>query len=72
MFWREHGPPHFHATSGGFEVAVDIEIDEIHGEFPPRAARLVLEWRDLHKRELVENWQLAREGKPVKAIAPLE
>jgi hypothetical protein len=34
--------------------------------------RLVLEWASLHKQELLENWQLARQGQPLKRIAPLE
>jgi len=72
MFWREHEPPHFHAAYGEYEVAIEIETGEIHGEFPARAARFVLEWRDLHKRELLENWQLARMGRHLERIAPLE
>jgi uncharacterized protein DUF4160 len=51
---------------------VEIETNKIHGEFPMRAARMVLEWRDLHKRELLENWRLAREGHALELIAPLE
>jgi hypothetical protein len=72
MYWREHGPPHFHAAYGGYEVGVDIETGEINGHFSPSASRLVLEWRHLHKRELLENWIRARERKPLEPIAPLE
>jgi hypothetical protein len=32
----------------------------------------VLEWMDLHTAELLENWQLAKQGQPLKRIAPLE
>ena len=46
--------------------------EAVHGELPPRALRLVLEWREIHKVELLENWELAREGRPLKRIAPLE
>jgi len=31
-----------------------------------------LEWYDLHKEELLEDWQLAAERKALKKIAPLE
>jgi hypothetical protein len=44
----------------------------INGRFPKRALRLVLEWLELHKDELLENWQLAEEKKPLNKIAPLE
>ena len=36
------------------------------------ATRLVREWIDIRLNELVEDWELARAGKEVKKIAPLE
>ena len=72
MFYREHGVPHFHAVYGEHEISVEIETAAIHGNFPARALKLVLEWANLHKAELLENWQLARQGQPLKRIAPLE
>ena len=44
----------------------------IAGRFPPRAERLVLEWHALHKNELVEDWRLAGQRKPLNKIEPLE
>lgn len=72
MFYREHGVPHFHAVYGAHEISVEVETGRIHGQFPPRALKLVIEWRDLHKAELLENWALAKDGQPLKSIAPLE
>ena len=72
MFYREHGVPHFHAVYGGHEISVEVETGRIHGQFPPRALKLVVEWRDLHKAELLENWALAKAGQSLKPIAPLE
>jgi hypothetical protein len=72
MFYSEHGVAHFHAVYGEHEVSIEIESGTVHGEFPRRALRLVLEWAGLHKAELLENWQLARHGQPLKNIAPLE
>lgn len=72
MFYREHGRAHFHAVYGEFEASIEIDPVVIHGTLPATAQRLVLEWASLHKAELLENWQLAREGQPLKAIAPLE
>ncbi len=72
MFFNEHGVPHFHAVYGEHEVTVEVESGVVHGTFPPRALRLVLEWRDLHKQELFDNWRLARLGQPPSRIAPLE
>jgi len=33
---------------------------------------LIREWIDLHQTELAEDWELARAGKEIKKIAPLE
>jgi uncharacterized protein DUF4160 len=72
MFYSDHGVAHFHAVYGEHEISVEVESGEFHGQFPARALRLVLEWANLHKEELLENWQLARQGQPLKRIAPLE
>jgi hypothetical protein len=72
MFYKDHAPPHFHSIYGEYEITVEIESGVINGRFPRRALRLVLEWLELHKDELLENWQLAEENKPLKKIAPLE
>jgi len=72
MFYREHGVPHFHAVYGDHEITVELASGAVHGSFPQRALRHVLEWAGLHKEELLVNWQLAREGKPLNRIAPLE
>ena len=36
-----------------------------------RALRLVLEWADLHEDDLMRNWTLARDHKPLEQIPPL-
>jgi hypothetical protein len=72
MFYNDHGPPHFHAIYGDNAVTISIRDETVNGEFPKRALRLVTEWCNLHKDELLENWELAKQRKPLKRIAPLE
>ena len=72
MFYREHGPPHFHASYGEYNIVVSILDGVVSGRFPRRALRLVLEWFELHKSELKENWELAQQRKPLNRIEPLE
>lgn len=72
MFYREHAPPHFHASYGDFDIEVSIEDGVVTGKFPKRALRHVLEWYDLHRQELLDDWELATERKPLRKIAPLE
>ena len=72
IFYRDHPPSHFHAVYGEYRITVTIEDGVVSGKFPKRALRHVLEWHELHKDELLENWELARDRKPLKPIAPLE
>jgi hypothetical protein len=48
MYYREHGPAHFHAIYGDFEITVEIESGRVNGDFPKRAFAHVLEWKELH------------------------
>ena len=72
MFAEEHSPPHFHARYGRHTVTVSIRDGSIrtHG-FPPGALSRVLEWRKLHRRELLANWDRMRRGDLPVRIPPL-
>ncbi|MEQ8765466.1 MAG: DUF4160 domain-containing protein [Planctomycetota bacterium] len=72
MYYNDHAPPHFHARYGAFEITVSIADGVVEGRFPRRALNLVLEWYSLHQAELLEDWDLARERKPLHRIDPLE
>ena len=72
MNWGDHPLPHFHARYGNYEITVEIVSGIVRGEFPKRALKAVLEWLDLHQIELLEDWELAQQRKPLKAIEPLE
>ena len=69
--YRDHQPPHFHATYGDDEVTVEIQGGAVTGTMSKRALRLVLEWAELHEAALMRNWTLAREHKPLEPIPPL-
>jgi hypothetical protein len=72
LFWREHGPPHFHALYGEHEVLIDIRTLEVfQGSLPRRALALVLEWASEHRAELMEDWELCRHLQTPKKIEPL-
>jgi hypothetical protein len=57
---------------GGRKVIVRIADGHVEGKFSPRARVLVLDWWNLHREELMENWRLAKEQKELKPIPPLE
>ena len=73
MFFDEHEPPPFHAEYQGNKAVFDFNGNVMKGTLISRTAtKLVREWIDLRVEELKENWELARAGKEVKRIAPLE
>jgi hypothetical protein len=72
MYYRDHGPPHFHAIYGEHEATVNIATGSINGSLPHRALNLVEEWRLLHQQELMDAWTLAEARRPLPNIAPLE
>jgi hypothetical protein len=72
MFLDEHNPPHFHASYGQFKAAIEIEsLKVLEGKLPARALGLVVEWASQHKKELMRNWERARDNKPLQKIKPL-
>jgi hypothetical protein len=73
MFVKDHNPPHFHAKYGEFIGVINIQNGELmEGELPRRALRLVQDWTELHKLELLRNWQSAQSANPeIIKIEPL-
>jgi hypothetical protein len=72
MLYDDHKPPHFHAEYGEYRIAVDITSGIVEGRFPRRALNAVLEWYTIHREELLEDWSLAEQHRPLKEIPPLE
>lgn len=72
MFYRDHNPPHLHASYAEYEGLIDInQLELISGKLPPRVLGLVIEWMALHQSELIENWNRAKRQEPLKTIEPL-
>ena len=71
MNYREHNPPHFHAIYQEYEITVEIKTGIVSGKMPKRALNMIFEWLDLHKAELLEEWDLAQDRKSLVKIEPL-
>lgn len=72
MYYDDHNPPHFHAEYNGYKVLIDIcKSRVINGAFPSRQLKLILAWCVIHQDELMQNWELAKAGKPLDKISPL-
>lgn len=73
MFYEDHAPPHLHAQYGDYKASVGIDtLEIIDGNLPRRALGLVLDWAELHKVELLENWSRCRDHLEPIPIEPLQ
>lgn len=73
LYHGDHNPPHFHATYGEFEAIIEIKSGKIiDGYLPPKAKKLVDEWRRKHTRELATAWTAVSAMKLPKKIKGLE
>lgn len=72
IYWKDHAPPHFHAKYGDDEIVVNIKTGDINGTMPNRAIKMIQEWRELHKNNLLKDWELAEQKKALFPIKPLE
>ncbi|MGF1638705.1 MAG: DUF4160 domain-containing protein [Cyclobacteriaceae bacterium] len=74
MFAKDHNPPHFHAKYGEYMGVFKIQTGELlEGKLPGRALRLIEDWVELHRDELLENWELSQSDSPkFNKIEPLQ
>ncbi len=63
----EHNPPYFHATYQGYNAVFNMDGELTDGEIP----KLISAWTELHKDELLANWELAMSEQPLYKIDPL-
>jgi len=63
---------YFHALYAEFEALIDIQtLEVIRGELPGRAMALVVEWAQLHRDELIKDWELCAQNQTPSKIRPL-
>ena len=71
MHFGDHLPPHFHASYGGEEITVEILTGAIEGRFPRRALALVLDWLDMNREPLMQNWRMLEANRVPARLEPL-
>ena len=72
MFGSDHNPPHIHVRYGDFIAIITIHKEIVKGEMPARILKLVLTWIDLHRDELLANWENAQKGLKLNKVEPLK
>lgn len=67
-----HHEPHFHAYYQNDSAVFSIEsLEIIGGSLSAKERRLVEAWAEIHRGELVENWERLQSGNLPLKIAPL-
>ena len=66
---KDHNPPHIHAFYGEYVSVIDLNtLEEIEGNLPLKALKIVREWIEINKNEILEIWktQKFRKIKPIE------
>ena len=69
---KQHKLPHVHAKYQEYEVIVEIpEGNVLEGNIPVSKMKLLQAWIEIHKDELMADWELAVSGEHPYKIEPL-
>lgn len=69
---NQHKLPHIHVKYSGQEVIVALPDGQIlEGEIPSTKMKLLQAWIEIHKEELMADWELAVTGELPYKIEPL-
>ncbi len=70
---KQHNLPHIHVKYGEMEGVYKIpEGSLLEGLLPGNKEKLVQAWIEIHKEDLLANWQLAVTGNKIFTIDPLK
>lgn len=70
---KQHNLPHIHVKYGEQEAVYQIPDGKLlEGSIPGNKQKLVEAWIEIHKEDLMANWQLAVTGNKVFTIDPLK
>lgn len=69
---EQHHTPHIHARFQGTDASVSI-LDGalLAGSIAPNKLKLVQAWIEIHREELMADWELATSGQELFKIDPL-
>ena len=70
---KEHHAPHIHAQYAEKQAVFSIiDGSMLAGELPSAKTKLVQAWIEIHRENLMADWQLAVNGEEVFKIEPLK
>ncbi|MBL4744682.1 MAG: DUF4160 domain-containing protein [Cycloclasticus sp.] len=72
-FKAQHNLPHIHVKYSGDEVVVSTaDSNVLDGGIPSTKMKLLQAWIEIHKEELMADWELAVSGEQPYKIDPLK
>ncbi len=72
MNFNEHNPLYFHVRYNDFKALIEIKTSRVlDGRLPGKVLGLVIEWSELHQKELLHNWDEIRSSGKFDKIKPL-
>ena len=70
---QQHSLPHIHVHYQDHNAIIEIPSGTIiEGKLPKSKQKLVDAWIEIHRDELVADWELAINGEPIFKIDPLK
>jgi hypothetical protein len=70
---RRHQRPHVHVRYQEHEIVLSIPDGEVlEGSLPNNKLKLVFAWMEIHRDELLADWELAVAGQQPYKIEPLK
>jgi hypothetical protein len=67
-----HNKPHLHAEYSGEEVVIALDGEVLEGKLPAPKMKLLEAWMEIHKEDLLANWNLLSKGEQFFKIEPLK
>jgi hypothetical protein len=73
MDQKRHHLPHIHVKYQEHEAVIEIPDGKlIEGDLPANKLKLVSAWIEIHRDELIADWELAVKGETIFKIDPLK
>jgi hypothetical protein len=73
MYYKDHQPPHIHVQYQGENAVMDVLTGSMtEGDLPTRQLRVAQAWIEIHREDLLADWELCRNGENPFKIDPLK
>jgi len=73
MYYKDHQPPHIHVQYQSNNAVIDILTGNItEGKLSTPQLRYIQAWVEIHRDDLLADWELCRNGENPFRIDPLK